>query len=232
MIYMIWESDFDTSCQAKERTEMKKIIKRLIIFTMAFIMLQSPVTEVQAATKYSMKNVLNYYKKRKYTTAQKIANKLPAKANEKAVKNMSSKVKKAYLKKLKTYGTKNKKNSYGRYMQSYYFTDIDKDGVPELLVQYGAYEADMELHVYTWKNGKVKCIKKFHNNHTTYYAYPNGNGFILCYTFMGYESISKLTLKNGKLHATTIGGRWLYKNGKSLGEYMKLPYLLEGRKII
>lgn len=207
---------------------MKKIIKQLMILTIAFVMLQNMGTEVQAAAKYSMKNVLSYYKKGKYSTAQKVADKLPAKANEKTVKKMSKEVKKAYLKKLKSYATENNRDAYRRYLQDYYLTDIDKDGVPELLVNYGSCEADMELHVYTWKNHKVKCIEKFHNNHSAYFAYPNGNGFIMYYSFMGYESISKITLKNGKLHGATIGGRWLYKNGRSLGEYMELPYLLDG----
>ena len=59
-----------------------------------------------------MKKVVELYAKKKYKKAEKLAKKLPKTANEKAVRKMSSKIKKAYLKKVKAYRKNNTIFSY------------------------------------------------------------------------------------------------------------------------
>lgn len=201
---------------------MKRKIKRLFVMLAAVILCVSCSfgQETQAASKNSVSKVLSYYKKGQYTKAQKIANKLSKKASEKCVTNMKKEVKKAYLKKLKSY----KKNVYGRCVQCYYLTDIDKDGTPELLVQYGRAEADMELHLYTYKKKKVVTVVKEHLNHSSFFAYPDGNGVIVQWTFMGGESLTKLMIKNGKTYGIDYGYRAV---DLKKSEYLQLPYALK-----
>lgn len=106
-----------------------------------------------------MKKVVELYAKKKYKKAEKLAKKLPKTANEKAVRKMSSKIKKAYLKKVKAYLKNNTIFSYSEpYLWDYYLSDIDKNGVPELLLRYGTCEADVKLLVFTYKKGKAVKI--------------------------------------------------------------------------
>lgn len=186
------------------------------------------VAAQKSASKYSMSKVLSYYKKGQYDEAQKIADKLPQKASENAVKKMQKKVKKAYLTKLKTYNTD--MFSQKAYMWDYYLTDIDKDGVPELLVTYGTCAADVKLYVYTYKNNKVKYAGKVSCPHYNFHACPDSNGMVVKSGSQGFEWAVKLSLEKGKLKSSLICQREIEGFNDLKGDYMKLPYVIDGHR--
>lgn len=195
----------------------------MLVFAMAASMMMS--VPASAASKTALyKKAISSYKKGKYSTAKKYFRKLPEKANESCVKKMPAKMKKAYLNTVKKYRIK-MNMSAKPYMWGYYLTDIDKDKKPELLVEYGTCEADVRTFVYTYKSGKAKKVGWFYSGHMGFFAYPAGNGVLLMQSHMGYESLSLIKLKNGKLTSTSIGkGRDTLKTGGDV----RLPYLLDG----
>ena len=89
---------------------------------------------VQAAqNKNNCQKILRLYKNKKYSKAKKLCKKLPADANEKCVKKMPQKMKKAYLKKVRSYPAQ-KYTSGRRSLQYYFFTDINNSDLPSLLI--------------------------------------------------------------------------------------------------
>ncbi|MDO4297191.1 MAG: hypothetical protein Q4C59_01785 [Lachnospiraceae bacterium] len=197
-----------------------------VIGTFVFVLLLSMMmnVSVNAASKTTLyKNAVSSYKKGKYSTAKKYFRKLPEKANESCVKKMPGKMKKAYLNVVKKYRVKMNVNAKP-YLWGYFLTDIDKDKKPELLVEYGTCEADVRTIVYTYKNGKAKKVGSFFCAHTGFYTYPLGNGMMVMQGHMGYESLSLVKLKNGKLMSTAVGkGRDTLRTGG----YVTLPYSLD-----
>lgn len=194
-----------------------------LVFAGTFFTPRADMACVQAA-KPSVSRILKLYKQKKYKQAQAMANKLPANANEKCVGSMSKKMKKAYRKKVKSFDKKVNWTSSKPYMWDYYLTDINKDKKPELLIVYGSCEADVQVRVYTYKNGKAVLAGKTYCTHSSLYAYPGGNGFVMMAGHMLGESVYKVTLKNGKLKTTRCGSRII---GETEG-YLRLPYALKG----
>ena len=68
-------------------------------------------------------------------------------------------------------------------------------------------EADVRTAVYKYKGGKAKKVRQMASGHTAYYAYPGHAGVISVWGHMGYESVSTVVLKNGKLKSKSYGGR-------------------------
>jgi hypothetical protein len=185
------------------------------------------VLKSEAAVKASVRQVLNLYKAGKYLEARTMSRRLPGKASEKCVKKMPTKVKKVYLKKVKsmqkTWTGVNKP-----YMWNYYLTDVNKDRTAELLIQYGSCEADMRILVYTYKMGRAVKVGTVRESHVTVYAYPKANGFIVRSTHMGVESIRLVTMKKSKIRTKRIGLRQIPAEEFDKYQYMDLPYELEG----
>ncbi len=84
----------------------------------------------------------------------------------------------------------------------YYVYDIDKDGIPELLLQYGDCEAAYHGPVYKYDTEKkaVAEVGDIGMGHTIFYTYPDGPGMIHDIAHMGYQSISKLTIDQGSIN--------------------------------
>jgi hypothetical protein len=179
------------------------------------------IAQVHASEKTdgkNMKKVLKYYKQGKYSKARKYSKKLPSRAKEEAVQNMSVDMKKAYKKKVKSYVKK-----YGldigngkKYVWDYFLTDIDNDKNADLIVEYGSCEADVRYAVYQYKDGKAKKVGKTYCSHTAFHAYPNHKGIVLHWTQMGNESLSVATIKDGKLTSKLYGGRTISAKKKPL----------------
>lgn len=197
---------------------MKKVIQKIMVLMLAVGLLFGASFSAQAATAKSdgknMEKVLKYYGQNKISKAKKYNKKLSETAKESCVKKMSSKMKKAYKKVVKKWPVKN--NYTKDYLWGYYLTDIDNDKKAELLVQVGTCEADVRVHVYKYKNGKAVKIGTMGAGHTSFHAYPNHKGVICYWGHMGYESISVVTIKNGKLSSKGIGGRDLNESGEWL----------------
>lgn len=89
----------------------------------------------------------------------------------------------------------------------HYITDIDNDGKAEFLLQIGTCEADYRLDVYQYKDGKAQAVGEVGFGHSWICQYPDHNGLVIVWQHMGGEGISVLSLENGKLKSTEIGGR-------------------------
>lgn len=84
----------------------------------------------------------------------------------------------------------------------YSIYDIEKDGIPELLLKTGDCEADYEYCIYTVKDNTLKQIGTINGFHSTLFSYQ-GKGILLHMGYMGVESVSLISFENGKLTQTT-----------------------------
>lgn len=170
-----------------------------------------------ASAKSSYKRAITYYKKKQYTKANKVFRRLPKNISDAKAGKRTAKMKKAYRRVLNAYS----KDMFGSkdYIWGYYLTDINKDNKPELLVKFGTCEADARLRIYTYKNGKAKRVKTIYCSHSGFYAYPVGNGVIMHQAHMGYETVSLITMVNGKVRIKSLGSR-------ETSNYTSFPYSL------
>ena len=85
--------------------------------------------------------------------------------------------------------------------------DIDNDGVHELIVAKGDFEAEKEISFYTYKNGKVTDLGTLGFGHSTLYKMNNKDYLLQVYGQMGGEEVSKVYIKNGKIQKEKISER-------------------------
>ncbi len=203
-------------------------VKRMLCLILAVCCVMAGIEgsrlETQAATT-SLSEMVKQLKAGNYKKATKIAKKHPKKANEKCVKNMSAKMKKAYKKKVKSYNANNSFLTPSKYIWDYYLTDFDNDGKAELLVQYGSCEADVQMIVYKYKNSQLKKLGAFSCFHESFYQYSNG---ILTYgAHMGNEWVARVYMKNGKIKKATVADHYA-DNGEDY--VFVLPYALKSHE--
>lgn len=108
-----------------------------------------------------------------------------------------------YLEKIWSGSVETPQDSYSDYL----LYDIDKDNIPELLVEYGTCEADRTLYVYTLDadaNDHVLMLGNVPSGHIAFYSWPNDNGLMTFFGQMGMESISKLSVSNKTLQIEDI----------------------------
>lgn len=81
----------------------------------------------------------------------------------------------------------------------YTLYDIDKDGVPELIVKLGTCEADYHGEIYSAADGKaIRRVDEWYIGHSSLYTDPGENGLIVMHGHMGYAEAYRLTLgENG-----------------------------------
>lgn len=80
------------------------------------------------------------------------------------------------------------------------YTDINKDGHAEMLLQYGTCEADYRTNVYEYYSGGVHCVGKIWSGHTGFVCYPNHNGVVAWWGHMDAETFTVYSLKHHKLY--------------------------------
>lgn len=100
----------------------------------------------------------------------------------------------------------------GIQVMNYYFYDIDKDGVKELLVQNGTCEADYTYQAYTIQNNKSKYLGEISGFHTMFYKDENGGKEKYIIQVQGYmmgETISRIEINNGKIESKEVSNRQL-----------------------
>ena len=91
------------------------------------------------------------------------------------------------------------------YSNGYLVYDIDKDGVPELLVKTGTCEADYMGSIYTFSGGAARCVcDDLYLGHSSLYSDPGENGLILMNGHMGYAWAERLSLADGSIQAETL----------------------------
>ena len=137
----------------------KRILMTVTLLIAAVFLLNSanlPAGTVQAASKGTYRAILQAYRKNDYRKVQRLSKKLPKKANEKCARKLNAKYRKAAK---KVTGKMRKWRGMENYIpgiQWYVFSDINKNGKPELIVKYGGVETDCSIWVYEYKGGKYK----------------------------------------------------------------------------
>ncbi len=85
----------------------------------------------------------------------------------------------------------------------YYLYDIDKDGIPEMIVKRGTCEADYNADIFVNDGYSAKPIEYGVGvGHTSFYTDPGENGIIILWGHMGSMDISKQALKDDTLTDT------------------------------
>lgn len=92
----------------------------------------------------------------------------------------------------------------GMLSDAYYLYDIDKDGIPELLIRYGHSEAAYHTCVYGWADGGVSELGGFSSGHASLYTWPGENAVAFNWGHMGGHYVEKLSLMNGALIRETV----------------------------
>lgn len=183
------------------------ILSLVLILSIAF----SAECFSAGAVSYNIGSYLKAYKSGNYSTANKIASKLPENSKNYA-KKMSSKMKETYLRKV--IDTKN--------TDTYCLCDVTGDKKPELFLRIGTCEADYRFDVFTYKKGKIKKLGTFAGGHCYLCDYPGKKAVLVAWGHMGNESLSIIHYKNKKFKAEHINGRY---SGDV--EYTKVPYALK-----
>lgn len=188
---------------------MKQKLLTILFVLCAIAMTISPVQTVKAAPKSTYKSILAAYKKNDYKKVNKLSKKLPANANEKCVKKMKSKYKKAAKKIVKKIGFYNGGEKAA--ILFYGYSDVNKDGKPELIIKYGTSEQGSKLYIYEYKSNKYKKVKGSTDAwHVGIYNYTSGNGLVLkdgSTTDRVYERVRLVTLNKGKMTTKLIRKR-------------------------
>jgi hypothetical protein len=134
----------------------------------------------------------------KENTVKKEETKPEEKAEEKTEEKSASKdvnpldVKAAYVKRLKSY------ESYGKAVE-YAVTDINKDGIYELIVTTGDSEAEKMTYFYSYKSGRIFSLGETGGSHSTYYEMNSGNYIMHLNAHMGSELITHISIKDNKI---------------------------------
>lgn len=108
---------------------------------------------------------------------------------------------------------------------SYTLYDMDKDKIPELIIKYGTSEADFQIAIYSYKDGKLKEIaNNIGGSHTSFaYDYVTDQ-FVLAMGHMGYGYMSWYDIdENFELRSLTQTDVFGYSNdeGSTYGDHMK-----------
>ena len=93
---------------------------------------------------------------------------------------------------------------YNNFSESYYLYDIDKDDIPELLVEYGFDESSYYAEIYTYADGEVKNLGEIGTGHTTFYTWPKENAMMFYYAQMGVAQVDKISIADGELVSEKI----------------------------
>lgn len=95
-------------------------------------------------------------------------------------------------------------NSYS--YPKYCVYDIDKDGVPELIIDENKNEAQKKIHVYTYDltNRESKYLGSEESGHSYLCTVPNENGIMKFTAHMDYEYVDIISIVNASLMMNNI----------------------------
>ena len=92
----------------------------------------------------------------------------------------------------------------------YQLYDIDKDGIPEMIVEYGSYEACRRIQLYTFRNGAAELLESEDTgdilgmSHSYLYTWPGENGMLLYGGHMGGAWAGQIVLENGRINIYSL----------------------------
>lgn len=80
--------------------------------------------------------------------------------------------------------------------ECYSLHDVDRDGVPELFVEYGWYGV---TQCYAFRDGQVVCIGEFDTKDSSLYTHPDKNAILRAGGRMGYYQLYEYPMEGGVL---------------------------------
>ena len=111
---------------------------------------------------------------------------------------------------------------------SYVLYDIDKDGVPELLMRYGLGEAGAHTTVYGYADGAVTELGDIPSGHSSFYAWPGENAIARNWGHMGGHFVEKISLVDGDLQVETVFEEGYAAGGEEAAEYTDMADIVPG----
>lgn len=91
----------------------------------------------------------------------------------------------------------------------YALADIDKDTIPELIVRTGESEVEYMFEFYKYKGNdkKAELIGNIGAGHLVLYEMNNEKYLLSVYAHMGYETVAKVFIEDGKIKYEQISQR-------------------------
>lgn len=161
-----------------------------------------------------MGEIIKYLRGKNVTKVRSLNAELPATIEESCVKTMSADMKSAYRKEIQAW--ENKTNSMGNYYFSdYWLTDVDNDGLTDLLLSLQPDMADARIAVYRYVNGSIMNMGNIYG--ATCHAYPKHNGVVLEDARQGYNWFSLVTYSNGQLKTEQLCTLDFTSGGNNIG---------------
>lgn len=90
------------------------------------------------------------------------------------------------------------------YPSRYYLYDIDKNGIPELIVEGSGAESNRAAYIFTAKDGRAVYVGKIHTGHTSFCSDPKENGILQYHAHMGSMSINRVKIIDGQLQSEVV----------------------------
>ena len=82
---------------------------------------------------------------------------------------------------------------------AYCLYDLDENGIPEMLIQYGTCEAEYYLKAYAFRDGSAVSLGQTAFGHSRLYTWPGEPAALLYGAQMGYMWLEKLEIQDGQL---------------------------------
>ncbi len=90
----------------------------------------------------------------------------------------------------------------------YVVYDIDKDGIPELIIRRNLWvgsRKDFPCKCYTFQYGRAVLVwDNLDAGNTLFASYPAGNGLLLHYEHMGDGHITRISIRNGRAESSIV----------------------------
>lgn len=107
----------------------------------------------------------------------------------------------------------------------YTLYDIDKDGIPEMIIKYGTCEADYHGDIYTNDGYAVTPVETdLGMGHTGFYTDPDENGIIWVWAHMGGQYIQRVSIVDGKLESKELLDEYI----EGEGDYTEVDSVVPG----
>lgn len=108
----------------------------------------------------------------------------------------------------------------------YFIYDIDKDGIPEIIIDDGMDEASRTAFIYKYVNGEVAFLGSVYSGYSTFCTVPNQNGVMLWGGHMDHLTASIISIEGNQLTQRVIADRMVY------GEYDQPWEILSGSEFL
>ena len=168
-----------------------------------------------------MEDYLQAWKNQEWDKAAEIVGQLPENAEESCVGTMTDAQKKAFREVVEKYPVETGADAAEKpFLWGYYLTDVNNDGVCDLLVDYGTCEADRMCTVYTYLEDELFKYQETGSSHAVMGAYPNHDGFVVMTGHMGYETLTVACMADREsleFPSYEIGDK----------DYIQIPYMLD-----